>query len=318
VKKKKVSLVVPCYNEEKNVGLFYDECKKSFKKCNFKLELVFVNDGSKDETLEILKQNYNKGKKDKIAVKVISFSRNFGKEAAMYAGLENATGDYIGIIDADLQQRPDLVKDMVKELDEDDKIDCVCYYQEKRIENRVVSFLKKKFYKFITKISEVEFVEGASDFRLFRKYVVDAILSLSEKNRFSKGIFSWVGFNTKYLPYTPDERMYGKSSFSLKGLFKYALSGILAFSVAPLKISTYLGLLFSSLSFIYLIVVLIQKIFFSINVPGYATLISCLLLIGGLILFALGIIGEYLSRLYLEVKNRPIYLVRDYFDSEEK
>ena len=318
MKKKKVSLVVPCYNEEKNVGLFYDECKKSFKKCNFKLELVFVNDGSKDETLEILKQNYNKGKKDKIAVKVISFSRNFGKEAAMYAGLENATGDYIGIIDADLQQRPDLVKDMVKELDEDDKIDCVCYYQEKRIENRVVSFLKKKFYKFITKISEVEFVEGASDFRLFRKYVVDAILSLSEKNRFSKGIFSWVGFNTKYLPYTPDERMYGKSSFSLKGLFKYALSGILAFSVAPLKISTYLGLLFSSLSFIYLIVVLIQKIFFSINVPGYATLISCLLLIGGLILFALGIIGEYLSRLYLEVKNRPIYLVRDYFDSEEK
>lgn len=318
MKKKKVSLVVPCYNEEKNVGLFYDECKKSFKKCNFKLELVFVNDGSKDETLEILKQNYNKGKKDKIAVKVISFSRNFGKEAAMYAGLENATGDYIGIIDADLQQRPELVKDMVKELDEDDKIDCVCYYQEKRIENRVVSFLKKKFYKFITKISEVEFVEGASDFRLFRKYVVDAILSLSEKNRFSKGIFSWVGFNTKYLPYTPDERMYGKSSFSLKGLFKYALSGILAFSVAPLKISTYLGLLFSSLSFIYLIVVLIQKIFFSINVPGYATLISCLLLIGGLILFALGIIGEYLSRLYLEVKNRPIYLVRDYFDSEEK
>ena len=311
---KLLSVAVPCYNSE----AYMANCIESLLKGGEEMEILIVNDGSKDETLEILKQNYNKGKKDKIAVKVISFSRNFGKEAAMYAGLENATGDYIGIIDADLQQRPDLVKDMVKELDEDDKIDCVCYYQEKRIENGFVSFLKKKFYKFITKISEVEFVEGASDFRLFRKYVVDAILSLSEKNRFSKGIFSWVGFNTKYLPYTPDERMYGKSSFSLKGLFKYALSGILAFSVAPLKISTYLGLLFSSLSFIYLIVVLIQKIFFSINVPGYATLISCLLLIGGLILFALGIIGEYLSRLYLEVKNRPIYLVRDYFDSEEK
>ncbi len=308
MQKKKLSLVVPCYNEEKNVSLFYKECEKAFKSTKIDVELVFVNDGSKDNTIgELKKLIKTKG----YEVKVVNFSRNFGKEAAMYAGLQNTTGDYVAIIDADLQQKPELILPMIDVLENDESYDCVCYYQEKRIEGKFISFLKKSFYNVIEKMSEIQFVNGASDFRLFRRYVVDSILSLNEKNRFSKGIFSWIGFNTCYLPYVPEDRANGVSSFNLKGLLKYALGGILSFSVAPLRVSTYSGLLFSFLSIVYLIVVLIQKIFFTIDVPGYATLIACILLIGGLILFCLGIIGEYIARIYMEVKDRPIYIAKE-------
>ena len=312
MQRKKLSLVIPCYNEEKNIALFYKECEDSFKKQKLNVELVFVNDGSKDNTICELKKLINK---KQFEIKIINFSRNFGKEAAMYAGLKNTTGDYVAIIDADLQQKPELILPMIKVLEEKEEYDCVCYYQEKRIEGKFLSFLKKSFYKVIEKMSEIKFVNGASDFRLFRRYVVEAILSLEEKNRFSKGIFSWIGFNTCYLPYVPEDRANGVSSFNLKGLLKYALGGILSFSVAPLRVATYSGLLFSFLSVFYLIIVLIQKIFFTINVPGYATLIACILLIGGLILFCLGIIGEYIARIYMEVKDRPVYIAKEILDN---
>ena len=301
MKNKKLSLVVPCYNEEKNVSLFYKECEKAFKIAKFDVELIFVNDGSKDNTIGELKKLIST---KLFEIKIVNFSRNFGKEAAMYAGLKNTTGDYVAIIDADLQQKPELILPMIEVLEHDESYDAVCYYQEKRIEGKFISFLKKSFYRVIEKMSEIQFVNGASDFRLFRRYVVDSILSLN-------GIFSWIGFHTYYLPYIPEDRANGISSFNLKGLLKYALGGILSFSVAPLRVATYSGLLFSFLSIVYLIVVLIQKIFFTIAIPGYATLIACILLIGGLILFCLGIIGEYIARIYMEVKNRPIYITRE-------
>lgn len=308
MRNRKISLVIPCYNEEKNIPLFYKECMKAYSNSKYQFELVFVNDGSKDNTIKELKKLI---KEKTFTIKIINFSRNFGKEAGMYAGLKNTTGDYVAIIDADLQQKPELILPMIEKLEENEEYDCVCYYQEKRIEGGIISFFKKTFYKTIEKLSEIKFVNGASDFRLFRRYVVDAILSLPEKNRFSKGIFSWIGFNTCYLPYIPEERANGKSNFNFKGLVKYALSGILSFSVAPLRLATYSGLLFSLLSFIYLIIVIIQKLVFTIDVPGYATLIACILLIGGLILFGLGIIGEYIARIYMEVKDRPIYITKE-------
>ena len=306
---RKISLVVPCYNEQENISLFYEECVKTFQRKEILVELIFINDGSKDNTIGELKKltpeiNFK--------IKIINFSRNFGKEAAMYAGLKKSTGDYVVIIDADLQQKPSLILKMLEIVESNDDYDSVCYYQEKRKENKIIAFLKKKFYQIITKISDVEFVNGASDFRLFKRYMVDAILSLEEKNRFSKGIFSWVGFKTYYIPYIPEDRVYGKSSFNFRSLLKYAMSGILSFSIAPLRIATYSGLLFSLVAFIYMVVVIMQKIFFTIDVPGYATLLSCVLLIGGLILFCLGIIGDYVARIYIETKNRPIYIEKEY------
>ncbi len=315
--KKTLSLVIPCYNEEGNVTLFYEACQKAFQNFNMNVELVFVNDGSKDGTMKELKKLVSL-KQDRFLIKAINFSRNFGKEAAMYAGLKNVSGDYVTIIDADLQQQPELILKMVDILEKDENYDCVCYYQEKRKEGRIVSFLKKSFYKTISKLSKINFVDGASDFRTFRKYVVDSILSLGEKNRFSKGIFSWIGFQTYYLPYVPEARVYGKSSFNMKGLFQYAFSGIFSFSIAPIRFVTFTGTLFSLLSFIYLFVVVIQKLFFSIDIPGYATLIACLLLIGGIILFALGIIGEYIARIYVEVKDRPIYIAKEILSNKEE
>lgn len=313
--KKTLSIIVPCYNEEKNVTLLYNEFVGVLKMRDLNVEMIFINDGSKDNTYKELVKLTDK---KEFVVEVINFSRNFGKEAAMYAGLKKSTGDYVLIIDADLQQEPKLVLKMLDTLEEYDDYDSVCYFQEKRIENEFISFLKSNFYKFISSISDVEFVDGASDFRLFRRYMVDAILELTERNRFSKGIFSWVGFNTCYLPYTPKDRKYGESSFNFRKLLMYALSGIISFSVVPLRIATYGGLVFALLSLLYLVVVIIQKIFFTINVPGYPTLIVTILFIGGLILFCLGIIGEYIGRIYMETKKRPIYLEKNSVSNRKK
>lgn len=312
--KKKLSLVIPCHNEERNVSLLYDEIYKIFKESEYVLELIFVNDGSKDHTLENIKKLLDK--KD-FEINIINFSRNFGKEAAMYAGLEQASGDYITIIDADLQQSPSLILDMLDVLEKNEEYDSVCCYQKERIESKFLSFLKEKFYKIISSISDVEFINGASDFRVFRRYVVESILSLNERTRFSKGIFSWVGFNTFYMPYVPNERKNGKSNFNFKSLFLYALSGIISFSVAPLRIATLSGILFALISFLYLIVVIIQKIFFTIDVPGYPTLIVSILLIGSLILVCLGIMGEYVARIYMESKQRPIYIAKERLTNKE-
>jgi len=310
----KLSLVVPCYNEEGNVSLFYDEVIKTFEKCKYKLEIIFVNDGSKDYTRTELE---NIVKMAKVDVKVIDFSRNFGKEAAMYAGLRNTTGDFISVIDADLQQDPKYVLEMLEFLDGNVDYDCVAMCQKERKEGVILSFLKKTFYKIINSISQVTFVSGASDFRLFRRKMVDSILEVSEYYRFSKGIFSWVGYNTYYMTYEVRERANGTTNWSFWKLFKYAIDGIVAFTTTPLRIATITGIISALGSVFYLLFVIIQKLSFGIEMPGYATIVVLILLLGGLQLFALGIIGEYLARTYMEVKKRPIYIARDIISNKK-
>lgn len=303
-----LSLIVPCFNEESNVQLFFEETKKAFSGKGFSYEIVFIDDGSKDNTLIKLNSIYiNKADNN---IQVISFSRNFGKEAAIYAGLSNARGKRACLIDADLQQRPETVLEMLDIINNDESVDCVTAYQEERIENKAISGIKGLFYKAINKMSEIDFKSGASDFRLFNRKVIDAILQLPEYHRFSKGIFSWVGFNTVYIPYKAEERANGETKWSFTKLLKYALEGIISFSTLPLKLSTVVGILSSIVSVIYLLVVILQKIIFGINVPGYATIVVLILLIGGIQLFCLGILGEYLSKIYIEVKNRPVYLIK--------
>ena len=303
----KLSLVVPCYNEEKNVSLFYDAVRKDFASVDFDYEIVFVNDGSKDATFKELQKLCD----GDIPVKIVNFSRNFGKESAMYAGLKETEGDYVTIIDADLQQRPSIALDMVKMLDSEPEYDCIAAYQEERKESKLLIFFKNSFYKLINKFADTEFVQGASDFRTFRRPMVEAVLSMDEYFRFSKGLFSWVGFNTKFIPYEVEERATGTSSWSFTKLFKYALEGIFAFTTAPLRMATVVGLLTSLLSMIYLVVVVVQKLFFGIAVAGYATIVALILLLGGIQLLALGIIGEYIARTYIQTKNRPIYIAKN-------
>ncbi|MBQ2775051.1 MAG: glycosyltransferase family 2 protein [Clostridia bacterium] len=307
----KLSLVVPCYNEQDNVELFYNVAVSAFSDGGFDYELIFVNDGSKDATMQRLRDLYNKAESN---IKVIGFSRNFGKESAMYAGLKESVGDYVCIIDADLQQRPELVLDMLKILEENPDCDSVACYQEDRRESEVLAAFKNCFYKIINKLSEIEFVSGASDFRLLRRAVVDAVLSMSEYHRFSKGIFSWVGFNTYYMPYVVEDRANGTTNWSFWKLFKYAIDGILAFTTIPLRLATFIGLFSSAASIIYMIVVIIQKLAFSIDVPGYATIVVLILLLGGLQLFCIGVLGEYLSKTYVESKRRPIYIAKEILD----
>lgn len=312
-----LSLVIPCYNEENNIQILFDEVNKVFLNNNINdYEFVFVNDGSTDKTYQNLKKVYNENH-SQYNIKVLTFSRNFGKESAMYAGMSKASGDLVCIIDADLQQRPEVIVEMLKHLNEDEDLDCVTAYQEERKESKVLSFFKSSFYKIINKISDVEFVNGASDFRLMRRNMVDAILGMTEYHRFSKGLFSYVGFNTKYIPYTVAERGNGESKWSFYKLFKYALEGIFAFSTLPLKIATYAGFFSSFCSLIYLVVVVLQKLIKGIDVPGYATIVVLLLFIGGLQLFCLGILGEYISKMYVQVKDRPIYILKEYLHNDE-
>jgi len=305
----KLSLVIPCYNEVDNVRPLFDAITKTFDGKVEGYEIIFVNDGSKDGTLGELKKIFEE--KKQYNVKVVSFSRNFGKEAAMYAGLGQSRGEYTAVMDADLQQPPAFVLDMVGKLDDDDTIDCVAAYQASRKEGKVLSLYKRAFYRIINKISDIEFVQGASDFRTMRRKMVDAVLGMPEYFRFSKGIFSWVGFEVFYMPYEVDERAYGKSKWSFFKLFKYALEGIVSFTTVPLRIATVMGALASVMAALYLVVVVIQKIFLSIDVPGYATIVVLILFLGGIQLLVLGIIGEYLSRMYVEGKKRPIYIAKE-------
>ena len=312
---KKISIVIPCYNEEKNVSLFYKTFLKVFKNYKYKFELIFVNDGSKDKTFSEIEKVVEESKQFDIIG--INFSRNFGKDAAMYAGLEKSSGDYVAIIDADLQQPPELIKDMIDVLENDEDYDEVCYYQKERIENKVIAFFKKKFYSFISKVSDVDFFNGASDFRLFRRYVVDSILSLGEKNRFSKGIFSWVGYNIKYLPYVPLERANGKSNFNFIKLLKYAMSGIISFSSFPLKFILNSGLIITFCSILFLIVYLVCFIM-DIILFKYGVIIGIVTFSLGLILTALGILCEYIYSIHIEIKYRPIYISKEIVRSEDK
>ncbi len=311
----KLSLVVPCYNEEANVERFFNEVNKVFNNKVEDFEFVFVNDGSKDKTYSELKMLYSENTNSNI--QVLSFSRNFGKEAAIYAGLSHAKGDLVCVIDADLQQRPEVVLEMLEEIEKDESLDSVAAYQENRKESKTLSGLKSAFYKVINKITDVDFVNGASDFRLLKRNMVDAILEMTEYHRFSKGIFSWVGFNTKYIPYTVEERQFGETKWSYGKLFKYAFEGIISFSTFPLKLATGVGLATAFASIIYLIVVILQKLILGIDVPGYATIVVLVLFLGGMQLFCLGILGEYLSKIYVQVKNRPIYILKEHLGKDD-
>ena len=264
-----------------------------------------------DKTQEALESVFNL---HEACVVVETFSRNFGKEAAIYAGFQKATGDFITVIDADLQQRPETVARMVKILQDNEEFDCVAAYQEKRQEGKLVSKLKDMFYKIINRTSEIEFFPGASDFRTFRRPVVDAVLSLPEYHRFSKGIFSWVGFNTCYIPYTAEKRNAGETKWSINKLFRYAVEGFISYTTFPLKIATGLGLFTSLCAIIYLFVVVIQKLCIGNPVPGYPTIVVLILLLGGIQLTILGIIGEYLARMYIQEKHRPIYIEKKLLD----
>lgn len=305
----KLSLIVPCYNEQDNVEAFYNETVKAFENINFDYEFVFVNDGSKDDTIKKLRMLYETKKDSNITV--VSFSRNFGKESAIYAGLKNSIGDYVSIIDADLQQRPEVVVHMMDILENNSELDCVAAYQEKRKEGSVMTGFKSAFYKMINALSEIDLHADASDFRTFTRGMANAIIEMSEYHRFSKGIFSWVGFNTEFIPYEVQERNAGETKWSFTKLVKYALEGITAFSTKPLKIATYCGMMSTFASIIYLIVVIIQHFFDKNAFSGYATIVALILLLGGIQLFCIGIMGSYLSKTYIESKHRPIYIARE-------
>ncbi len=309
----KWSLVVPCYNEEANVRAFFEACRGTVED-GMTYEVIFVNDGSKDNTwgeLTALHSEYP------TAIKLINLSRNFGKEAAMYAGLQRAEGDYVTVIDADMQQRPEIALDMVRFLEANPAFDCVAAYQEARLENKFIAGCKKLFYKLIDAACEISFKAGASDFRTMRLGMAKAVLSMSEYHRFSKGIFAWVGFNTHYVPYIAEERQAGKSSWSFRKLCRYAFEGIISFTTFPLRIATVVGALSSLASVLYMLVVIVQKLVFGIDLPGYATIVVLILLIGGLQMIMLGIIGEYIARIYIQGKHRPVYIAKEFRDTQK-
>lgn len=304
-----LSIVVPCYNEEGNVELFYEEVQKVFKGKKIKYEIVFVNDGSSDNTLDRLTNIVDQKKQN---IKVINFSRNFGKEAAMYAGLKEAEGELVTIIDADLQQRPELILRMIDILNENEQFDSVAAFQEVRKEGKVLTFFKDTFYKVINSMSTVPFVQGASDFRTFRRKVVDSILELSEYHRFSKGIFSFVGYNTYYLPYEVEERNSGTSKWNFFKLFNYAIDGIVAFTTSPLRAPFYISIVTFLVGFIYFIIALFK------GVSEFTVILLVMLFLFSLLFMVVGVIGEYLSRTYIQVKQRPIYIVKERLESKKK
>ena len=304
----KLSLVVPCYNEELNVKYFHDSVRKIFKDRIKEYEIIFVNDGSKDNTYGKLCEIVNS---TDVAVRVINFSRNFGKEAAILAGLKESKGSYVSIIDADMQQDPNVVLKMIDILDNKPDVDCVAAFQETRHESKSLIFFKNSFYKIINKMSEVKFTQGASDFRTCRRSVVETIISLKEYHRFSKGIFSWVGYKTEYIPYEVNPRHEGKSTWSFVKLFKYAIDGITAYSVMPLKIPVYVGLATCLSSLLCIIVALFRYILYSQSLTFGQILIFIALLMFGIQFIFIGILGEYVSKNYIQSKDRPIYIIKD-------
>ena len=309
----KLSLVVPCYNEVENVAQFQQAVMQAFSDCGYDYEIVFIDDGSTDGTLNELRKLHSA---QQCPVKVVSFSRNFGKEAGLYAGLEHATGDYISLIDADLQQRPEIVRQMVDVLDNNQEYDIVAAYQDRRGEGKVLSAFKKAFYKISNAMCSTNLKSDASDFRTFRRNVADKILSLKEYHRFSKGIFGWIGFNTYYIPYTACPRVAGTTKWSFRKLFNYAIDGIIGYSTKPLKIATFLGTCTAIGAVIYSIVVILEKLIKGIDVPGYASIIVLILLLGSMQLFCIGIIGEYVGRTFEQSKDRPIYIAKEILDNK--
>ena len=310
----KLSLIVPCYNEAENVANFQDAVIGAFEGCGYDYEIVFIDDGSRDATLHNLRKLHAA---QKCPVKVVSFSRNFGKEAGLYAGLSHACGDYISLIDADLQQRPEIVREMVQMLEEEPQYDMIAAYQDRRGEGKVLSFFKKSFYNVINHLSDVSLHADASDFRTFRRSVAESILKLGEYHRFSKGIFAWVGYETKFIPYTACERAAGTTKWNFKKLLNYAIEGIIGFSTKPLRYSIYIGTVTAIAAVLYLFWVIFEKLYFGIDIPGYATIIVLILLLGSIQLFCIGIIGEYVGRTFEQSKDRPVYIAKEILDYEK-
>ena len=308
-KKPLVSVVCPCYNEEPMLPLYYAAMNERVlaRLTDYDFELIFVNDGSKDRTLPMLRELAKADER----VKYISFSRNFGKEAAMYAGLQHAKGDFVCVMDADLQDPPELIEQMLSRLNDEDR-DCVATRRVTRKgEPRIRSAFARAFYRIINRISDTEFVDGARDFRMMRRCVVDAVLSLGEYHRFSKGIFMWVGFDTVWLEYENVERAAGETKWSFWKLMRYAIDGIISFSVAPLQLATAVGSVVSAVALVYMVIRVIIAMIWGNPVAGYPSLLAIILFLGGFVLLALGIIGEYVARTYMQVKQRPIYIQKE-------
>lgn len=304
----KLTLIVPCYNEEEALPYFYEEvCKVAGELKNYEIELLFVNDGSKDKTLQVIKGFAETDER----VKYLSFSRNFGKEGAMYAGFCNASGDLVAVMDADMQDPPSLLPQML-ELIESGEYDSVATRRVTRKgEPKLRSFFARMFYKIMGKISDADIVDGARDFRLMKRKMVDAIVAMGETNRFSKGIFGWIGFRTYWLEYENVERVAGETKWSFWKLFKYSLEGITNFSDAPLKIASWSGIFFTFISVVAMLFVFIRALCFGDSVAGWPSTICIILFIGGVQLFCLGIIGQYISKVFRETKKRPIYIVAE-------
>ena len=314
-----ISLIVPCYNEEQALPFLYEalcELRKGIEGTGKEFEFIFVNDGSTDKTKDVIKDLAARDKD----VRYVIFSRNFGKEAAMYAGLEASKGDYVAILDADMQDPPSLIPEMIKSLDNDECDIVAARRVTRKGEPKIRSFFARRFYKLINRMIEVEIADGARDFRLMKRIVVDAILELSERQRFSKGIFAWVGFRTKWIEHVNVERVAGETKWSFWKLFKYAIDGIVAFTTAPLRLATIAGFASAVAAFGYMIYYFIRAVILKIynDVPGYPSLLCFILFIGGLILMALGILGEYIGRTYIEVKGRPIYIKAEDENSSRK
>jgi len=308
-----LSVIVPCFNEEGNIDLFYEETVKALGDLMPETELIFVNDGSRDATLAKLRALCARAR---YRVRVVSFSRNFGKEAALLAGLRSSTGEFTSIIDADLQQRPSYIVEMMDFLKEHPEYDAVAAYQEERKEGFILSLFKKMFYNVIDSMTDVKIMQAASDFRVLRRPVVDAILSLPEKCRFSKGIFAWVGFETYYMPYKVEERASGTSKWNFWKLLTYAFDGIIAFSNKPLILSSVVGFFIFALSILYLIVIVVKTILWGDPVAGFPTLACLILMLSGIELLGIGILGQYLAKNYTESKERPVYIVKEELEND--
>lgn len=304
----KISVIIPCFNEEASLPFYKKEILKVMQQMSSEeFELLFINDGSKDTTLHLLKQYAAEDTR----FKYVSFSRNFGKEAAIYAGLQHSTGDYVCIMDADLQDPPSLLPEMY-DIVKNQGYDSVATRRVSRKgEPAIRSFFARMFYKIINRISDADIVDGARDYRLMNRAMVDAIVSMSEYNRFSKGIFGWVGFKTKWLEYENVERVAGETKWSFWKLFKYSIEGMTAFSVLPLQIASVFGVLFSTISFIMIIVIIIRTLIFGDPTSGWPSMVCIVMMIGGIQLLCIGILGQYLSKTYLETKHRPIYIEKE-------
>ena len=307
-----ISIVIPCYNEEEALPVYYREmCRIMKEMADTEFELLFVDDGSTDRTLGILKEmNENDAR-----CRYLSFSRNFGKEAALYAGLKNAQGNYVATMDVDMQDPPGLLPEMYRILKEENYDSVATRRSTRTGEPRIRSFLSESFYKFINKISRTEIVNGARDYRLMKRKMVDAVLGMSEYNRFSKGIFEWVGFRTKWLEFQNVGRCAGETKWSVKKLFMYSLEGITGFSVAPLSLASVVGVMFCALAFLMILVIIVRTLIWGDPVSGWPSLACIIFMVSGIQLFCTGIVGQYLSKTYLETKHRPIFILKD--SSEE-